>query len=277
MRERANWTVNILKGASLFSGLLCLSCANPFHDYYTSTTNRWPSAFATLAMPAGSNPDIASTTDMKKDAHTLLEQGYVMVGHAKFELPIQNESSAVDQAKKVGAWLVVVDHEFAETVTEQVPQVTIQPDQTVVNVKDFTDRRGEDRSVTETTTVPGQTDVNWVPEDVDYYNYNATFWARTAPTPLGLLVRGPRANAAKPVTLSPNGLLVQVVVMKSPADLANVQEGDYLKSINGENLLSVDQYYDAIDRAAGQQAVLGLVRGGQPLSITVTLNPAPAN
>jgi S1-C subfamily serine protease len=67
-----------------------------------------------------------------------------------------------------------------------------------------------------------------------------------------------------------DGLLVRAVEDASPASEAGVQEGDLIAAAGGVPVTSVDDLYDALDRA-GDELVLHLVRGVDELDVTVRL------
>ena len=76
------------------------------------------------------------------------------------------------------------------------------------------------------------------------------------------------------VGLSPaEGLLVRAVEEDSPAHAAGIQEGDLIVAVGGAAVASVDDLYDALD-AAGDSLTLELLRGADPLSVTVTFPAA---
>jgi serine protease Do len=66
------------------------------------------------------------------------------------------------------------------------------------------------------------------------------------------------------------GLLVRVVQEGSPAANAGVQAGDLIVAVDGENVTDADQLYAALDRLSGQRLALGIVRGVEERTVTVT-------
>lgn len=69
------------------------------------------------------------------------------------------------------------------------------------------------------------------------------------------------------------GLLVRVVEEGSPASSAGVQAGDLIVSVDGETVADADQLYSALDRVSGQSLALGIVRGVEERTVTVTFGP----
>ncbi len=96
----------------------------------------------------------------------------------------------------------------------------------------------------------------------------------TAPAHLGVAVSGPRqtrrmraAVGLEPVT----GLLVQGVAPGSPAQRSGIARGDVLLSAGDAELNDLDRLYMALDRAAGSELQLRVMRGTDELTLTVAL------
>lgn len=74
-----------------------------------------------------------------------------------------------------------------------------------------------------------------------------------------------------------DGVLVRAVDGDSPAGHAGVDAGDLIVAAGGRAVTSVDDLYEALDRAgAGAQLRLTLVRGTQPRDLEVALDPVEA-
>src|SRR6266545_4278723 len=66
------------------------------------------------------------------------------------------------------------------------------------------------------------------------------------------------------------GLLVRVVEEGSPAGNAGVQAGDLIVTVDGETVADADQLYAALDRVSGGRLALGIVRGVEERTVTVS-------
>jgi S1-C subfamily serine protease len=71
-----------------------------------------------------------------------------------------------------------------------------------------------------------------------------------------------------------DGLLVRGVVEDGPAAAAGLREGDLLTEGAGRPLRSTDDLHDVLDDA-GSTLELAVVRGVEPLTVVVQLDPAP--
>jgi serine protease Do len=69
------------------------------------------------------------------------------------------------------------------------------------------------------------------------------------------------------------GLLVRVVEEGSPAAAAGVEAGDLIVSVDGQPVTDADQLYAALDRVTDQRLALGIVRGVDERTVTVSFGP----
>jgi serine protease Do len=68
-----------------------------------------------------------------------------------------------------------------------------------------------------------------------------------------------------------DGVLVRVVEDDSPADRAGLRGGDLIVEASGQAVTSIDDLYTALDALSdGQSLALGVVRGAEDLSVSVT-------
>lgn len=89
----------------------------------------------------------------------------------------------------------------------------------------------------------------------------------------GTLPRGYLGVATQAVRLPGGeaGLLVMGVEDASPAAAGGVLLGDVLRSWNGENVAQAETLLERVTLAAGQAVQLGVLRGGVPVTLSVTV------
>ena len=72
------------------------------------------------------------------------------------------------------------------------------------------------------------------------------------------------------------GAVVTEVTSGSPADVAGIEQGDVIVSINGRAVTSADQLTTTIqDDTPGTMVTIGLYRGSTQMTVTVTLGKSP--
>jgi S1-C subfamily serine protease len=100
---------------------------------------------------------------------------------------------------------------------------------------------------------------------------------------LGIQARSINIALAEAIGLEkPQGILVTEVFSGSPADLSDLRGGDeiggdVITEVNGIPVITMDDLVVYMERntGPGDSAVLGIIRGGQELSLTVTLGERP--
>ena len=255
--------------------LFAPGCENPYHKNYLSTIQKWPGGVASRVLKPEGEPKLVTSTNMKNDSHSLLEDGYVLLGRAKFRDPTLDESQAIEQGKAVGAWVVLVSHQYVNTVTESVPFGQWTPDQTTVTEQTAQIQRDPNKppvTVQNQTvqTVQGQFQTTYVPVNMDYYEYSATFWAKAKPSPIGVLVESLNDDQKKQLQTN-KGVVVEVVIRGTPAYEADVLKGDVLTSLADEQIQTPDQFFDIVGRHQGEPVTLILIRDGQAKTLSLTL------
>jgi hypothetical protein len=270
-----------MRPAFLFAALLALgACAsNPYRDTYSSQlSDKVPQGEPASLLPAQAEPTLLSSQDMRADALKLLAAGYRPIGRSKFQGIHVDASAAVEQARAVGADVVVVRERFIATNTYAQPVGDSTPDRRIVTDNTLITRTdngaGPQQLQTQTqesvTTIEGEYEVHYVPATYDTYEHTASYWRR-APAPiLGLLV-SELGDAERKAIQSNKGVLVKVVVRKSPAYLADCFRGDIVRKLGDHEVVGTDDFFEAVQAQAGKSVDLVLWREGKTLIKTVAL------
>jgi hypothetical protein len=252
-------------------------CAsNPYHDTYTSQlSDKVPRAEPAPLRPALTEPQLLSSQDLKADGLKLLEDGYRPIGRSKFQGTHVDASAAVEQARAVGAELVLVRERFIATNTYAQPVGEWTPDRRIVTEdQTVTRNNGSEHVETQThqsvVTIEGEYQVRYLPATYDTYEHTASYWRRAPAPVLGLLVSD-LDDAQRKALQSNKAVAVKAVVRKSPAYLADCFRGDLVRKIDGKDVIGVDEFFEAVLAKAGKTVVLELWRDGKTLSKTVSL------
>jgi hypothetical protein len=261
---------------NLLLAIILAGCANPFRVNYQSTLDKWPGTKAMLMeTPEADAPKLITSQDMKKDIMTMLQNGYFLIGKAKFRSPPINEEQALAQAKAVGADAVFIKQDYVNTKTESIPITELLPDKTITTTE--TSMFQKDPSAPpsiyqrETSqTLEGESYVRYVPRSTDYYDYSATFWKKSKPQIFGVLVRALNDETKKRLQ-SNRGVMVKVVVNKTPAYNADILRDDIITQFAGEPVADPDDFFEKVNTYAGQTITVKIIRDGKPKDITLTL------
>jgi hypothetical protein len=270
---------------ALFGCLLSGCATNPFSQFYTSYTNQIPHTVQQRFTPASANPKLFSTTPQKhlEDGRQLEEQNYVCIGMAGFRGGNPTQTQLVQQAKKVGADLVLWASEYSHTEQGVMPLMSYQPGQSYTTQTYGTataNAYGSGGSAygygtysgTSTTTTPGTYNTQFMPYQRAVYEHGASFWRRTKPGVFGVGVN-PIPPQMRSSLQRNTGAIVEIVMQESPAFRANILRGDVIIQIGDREIATVDDFSNAVGALAGRKATVKVIREGQTRDIEVQFNP----
>ncbi|MBV9080279.1 MAG: PDZ domain-containing protein [Elusimicrobia bacterium] len=261
----------------LAAGLLTTAaCVNPYRVNFNTTLDRVPKWMGERLAPSSGAPRLLKSNDIRSDGRALFEQGYVMIGYAKFDGPAINPDLALEQGRKAGADVVLLQETFTRSMTENVAVTQWSPDQTTETTEtaQSTGRGGKPHTVTRTveTRVSQDPQTVYVPTTVDYFEHSATFWRRVDKPLFGALVQD-IADDVKMRLQTNHGLEIQAIITDSPAFEADLLKGDVILKLDGDPVPSAQKFYADLISHAGKTIHLSVLRGSTPLEKPVKLNP----
>lgn len=257
------------------------ACVAPYEKFYTKVITP---EYETFLLPYSGHTDYVSTpsADIADSARRLGEKGYQMLGYAAFEANAADYTSSLKaKAAEVQADVVLVSSEYAGTLNTVVPILNYTPGQnsttyssgtvnaTARNNYGATAYGTANYTGTSTTTSPGTFNTNYVPIQVQRSKNEASFWRKrtfvfgAAYSPLTPELRQKLERNA--------GLIVTGIVENTAAFSANVLVDDILVSIDGEPIVSVEEFNAQLRRKAGQKVSIAILRKGAPKTIDMQL------
>lgn len=253
-------------------GLLAISCAKPYTQYYTDTTKgRDITKYIEVST---TEPKFMRGNNVESDALQMVENGYVLLGYSSFHGRKINENQAIEQAKKVNASMVIVYSKYLDTISGYTPLILPDTKTSLTNVT--TSVYGSSGYATgygSGTTTSYGTKTMYMPYNIDRFDQKATYWAKRKITVFGAF--GPELTPELRQKIGSNkGILVAAVVKQSPAYHAEIINGDILKKINNIEIDS-SNYEFTLKQNAGKKVTIILIRDGKELTKEVMLNPFP--
>lgn len=260
----------------LFLTTILTGCANPYRQHYRSMLERWPKSKSLLMeTQEASEPKLITSENMKKDIMSMLQNGYFLIGKARFTSPPINEKQAFKQAREIGADVVFVKKDYVTTKTKSVSITEWLPERKVTTRETSTYQKDPSaqpsvykREVIR--TIEGESYTRYVPQSIDYYDYSATFWKKTKPLRFGVLARALDEETKKRLQ-SNRGVIVKVVVNKSPAYNADILLDDIIIQFAGETVAGPEDFFGKIRTHTGQTVTVKIIRDGKPKDIILTL------
>lgn len=268
----------ILMGASFLTG-----CAtNPFAQYYQTYTNQWPVAVQQRLLPTAANPQIVNVApaNTREEARRLLERNMICVGFSSFHGGAAKQQQLVEQAKRVGADVVLFVSQYSHTEQGVRPVLNYHPGETYTTTEHGTANANiygsggyaygsGTYSGYSTTTSSGTFDTQYVPYQMRVYDYGASL-RRVKPGIFGARVL-PIPEAMRSTLQRNTGALVDVVMLDSPAFRANILRGDIIIQIADKPIAMPKDFISALPSYAGQKVTVRVMRGSQTLDIDVQL------
>ena len=270
---RASILLAALLGVSFLTG-----CAtNPYARFYQNYTNQWPVAVQQRLLPHSGEPRIIATSDFRTDGRHLQEQGYVPIGIAAFSGGLVGQQQLMWQAKAVSADIVLYSTQFSHTEAGVMALPLYQAGQTyttqtygTANAYGSGGYAYGNYSGTSTTTTPGTFSTQYVPYSRQVYEQGALFWRRMKPGIFGARL-APIPDAMRSTLQRNTGVLVDIVMLDSPAFRANILEGDVIIQFADKPVETVQQFIDLLPSYVGQKVPVRVIRGSQTLDIDVQL------
>ncbi len=253
----------------------CVGCGGGANPYRTNFQPEEEAAlYPSESLEHTNEVHIMRSDRPTEDAISLAEQGYVYLGRAEFTAGEVDSDRARSFAKDINASIVVLHSERTGIHMEYDTVQTYYPvspqgawtggDQLVTGTGFPYDFGGYARG--DTVEVAGP---------VQDFEYVASFWAkpRRSARALGVhvLPLSPREQESLGLDL---GVLIYAVVQGTPAEDAELTRGDVITHIAGEPIDVPGNFGKMLRKRLGETVELRIVREGQTLQKTVTLNAA---
>jgi hypothetical protein len=238
-------------------------CANPYAKFYQGTPDA--RVFPSYEQ-VQEDLKIYSTDNFDRDAMSLMQKGYSPIGQASFNAGANqgSEWQLREQARKVGAHVVLISSRYTNTVSGAVP--LILPKTTTSHSTGTATAYGAGGIVSaygsSTTTTQG-TQTMVIPYSVARYDFGALFFAKTKPR-VGIYP-APVDDESRKRLQTNAGIKVLVVAEGTSAFRADVLPGDIVLAIAGESVESSEHYGKLLDKYEGQTVSFKIDRDGVSL------------
>lgn len=240
--------------------------ANDWEKFYQPVTG-----MSIPIVPSNSPPTVLSLPgDWDATVLDMWRKGYAVIGVFTFNSSNSKTSDAIKLAVKLKASHVVIGTELSSSQTTSIPitSPTAQTSYTNGNVAVSGSAGFASGNYSSTTTTYGSQTL-YVPITVNRFNKAAIYFGPLAKRGVGILFRGPNGNEVTKFETR-HLLVVRAVREGSPADSANILDGDTIISINGSPA-GIDSLQVAV--AKGSSISFQLDRNGARRDIEVTMSP----
>jgi hypothetical protein len=204
-------------------------CATLFAQfYYDKTGGADLTKLPSVVLPTG-EPQVYRGNKPEQDALKMFEDNYNLIGYSLFNARNVDENSAVAQAKKVHAPVVILYSKYTGSVSGSIP-LTL-PDTQTSSTSLYGSAYGyggyASYSGTAYTTTYGSK-TTYIPYTVHRSDYLATYWIKMKPPIFGTHIKDLTPEIRQQIG-SNKGMLVYAVIKGSPAFEADILKSDVLK------------------------------------------------
>lgn len=247
-------------------GTLAGCAANPFGKYYTSYL---PDHSDLVSLPKGEEPKLIDKGDSTRTLVGMCEQGYILVGQSSFNGGVVSKSKALDEAKKIGASVVLFYSQYTNTENSQIPLILPSTQTSDTSAYGMI---GSRPIFGQSTTSTYGTQTIYIPHTVQRYNYLATFWKKNAkPLETGLRLHGMTSQERREIGGN-IGFKVTCVITGSPAFYANVLRGDVIERMGDIDLRVKSDLRRAAVKYKGASTTILLWHDGKTTVKHIKLN-----
>lgn len=265
----------------LVAALALTGCANGYRDFYKpfADAKKMPNM---QLLGENETPAVFASNDLKRDVRIARSRLYVPIGVSSFNGAMGSQSDVINQARNVGAGLVLVNSQFAETRTITTPmfipnnQTTTYSGTTNGNIYGSNGQSANYNSNTTGTATTYGTTVVPITRQQQRFNQEAVFLVKFTGKQgrVGIQI-GDLTPELRSRYQRNTGAFVDVVNEDSPAFAANVLPDDIIIEFNGTSVLSPKHLIELIKAfdPNGGKCEIKVLRDGTEKSLSLQLNP----
>jgi serine protease Do len=216
----------------------------------------------------GEEPQIFSSNNLDRDAKIAMSRGYLSIGASDFNGEQESVESVINQAKSVGALLVLVNSKFTESRYITMP-LFIPDNRTTYHSGSMYGMNGSS-SYTGTSSSYGTKVVPMTTRQERYDQTAVYFVKSTKKAKFGLVFEELTLDLRLKYERN-NGVLISVVLEESAAFKANILPGDVLIQLNDTVITNVQQALSLMQNYSPQEGrcILKIIRNGTEKNIEI--------
>lgn len=253
---------------TLFACFILVACASSHKEFYKPVDAKTLPDVQLLGK--GELPKIFSTNDMERDVKIALSRGYSNIGVSSFNGEATSEKEVVEQAKTVGAVMVLVNSKFTDSRVVTTP--LFLPDNETTYHSGYVNGTYGSANYSGTSTTYG-TKVVPITTNQQRYDQTAVYFAKLTKKPkFGLYLENLTPELRARFERN-TGALITIVMEDSPAFLANILPGDILIEFNGAQVINAEQMLNLMRTYSpnSDKCLLKIIRNGTEKSIELQI------
>lgn len=218
-------------------------------------------------LPLEGEPEIyASTGDWIDDYKRMVANNFVLLGTSDYNTGRIRSKAALALATVIGAQIVIIKPIYANTDTEVIPFLARSE-----NRSDNSDHMSEASQKNANDTDADMAETSFVPDAISAFDYGAQFWARARLPVFGANFSNFDTGDAR-IAGTEDGVKIYVIIRNSPAYEGNVNINDLITHVDDNPVRGVEDFMDIIERNAGSEIILSVIRKKRKLILPIKLN-----
>ena len=255
--------------------LALTGCAgNPYSTFYKPIPES-PFAFAHRLPPSKPISVSSGSGNAVNDFNTMNENGYSLIGVSSFVGPINNGTGALEQAKKVGAEIVIINQKYRNTNTGAMPIVTPTTATSFNNgsVTAYGAGGGMVNGFYNGTSTTYGSETTYIPYSIERYEHTALFFVPLTRQGLGITFKDIPTELKSSIGTN-KGVFVVAVRKESPAFNADILAGDVVTKVNGKSVYDIGKFHEVVSELKNGAANITLLRHGKQITKKVSYSDA---
>ena len=221
----------------------------------------------------GGIPRVMVSEDVERDMKLMQSRGYVALGESQFNGSLADVTDIVEQARRVGAVLVLVSNQHSSTQTTSIP-LTLPDKATTVSAGST--KGGDVGTAQPVSTGTSKTSTLPVVTQDERFDQQVVFYAESTRRPRCGLFLGELTEENRAAMRRSEGALVTNIAEGTPAFNADILPGDALLEVNGSTVRDATSAQELLKDAESRGTALRLkiFRRGSERVIDLVVPPA---
>lgn len=214
-------------------------------------------------------PKLYGTDNFERDIYILRSKNYYVVGYSSFNGAYEDLSKAKEQAKRIGAAVILTSSEYTNTLTSQIPLFIPQKSTTTYKGSVTSNNNTGFFSGKSTTT---STSTSQITTHQMRYDQSAVYFIKsTKKLRFGIFIENLKPEDR--ISLQRNtGAKITLVVEDTPCFYANLLPGDILLKIGDSEIKNYEHALNIMDSyKAKNSCKFTILREGEESEVTIDL------
>jgi hypothetical protein len=230
------------------------------------------------------DPKVLTSNDLKKDIYTLRSKNYIAIGSSSFNGGKESIENAVDQAKEIGATVVLASSNYTNTQTTASTLLLPNNKTTYHNGlassnSTYSNSYGKKIGSSSSSGSYIGTSTEYGAQAVPFtsnqrrYNQSAVFFVKSTIKPRFGLATTDIPQALRVKIKINTGSMIDVVLEDTPAFYANLLPGDVIISINGINVKNPGHGIEIMNSTPREQKIsqFKIIRDQEEKDVAINL------